>query len=142
MKISRILLSFLLIFSVCQISSCGKKSDNPVDKYVEVLDNATKKIKNIKSAADLSNVKEIISTDEATEIILQNLNYPLTEKDKEKLKKSFDDLLETSFDKTVELNYINDKVAEIQRARIDYFIEAANAGIDNAQKLGDIIGII
>ena len=132
----------LLIFSFSLgIVSCGKSSNSPVDQYVDILDEATKKAEKISSMADLMNVQSIISPEDALAIVSKNSDYVLTDSDKDKLKKSYDKLLRVAYDKTTEFGGLSDEVKKQTKAQVDLIIEAANKGIDNAKTLGDLNGI-
>lgn len=121
--------------------ACGKKEDTPVDQFIEVMDQATKKAEEIKSMADVYNVQEILSPQEGWEIIRNNADYPLTDSDKKKLKKSFDKLLRVGYEKTVEYSGLPEELKKQSLAQVDLIIEGANKMIDNAQTFGEISGI-
>lgn len=141
MKKILVILALVSIVSLSQLSSCGKGGNSPVDQYVEVLDEATKKAEQINSMSDLMNVQAIISPEEAMNIMRENAAYELTDGDKEKLKKSFDKLLRVAYEKTAEYGGIPESLKEQAKGQVDLMIEAANNGIDQAKTLGDLSGI-
>ena len=142
MKKLQFLLGILMILGACQLSSCGKGGGNsPVDQYVEVLDQATKKAEQISSMSDLLNVQAIISPQEAMNIINENADYELTDSDKNKLKKSYDKLLRVAYDKTIEFGGLSEDMKKQTKAQIDLIIDAANKGIENAKTFGELNGI-
>ena len=142
MKTIKILLSALVIISAVQLSSCGhKNSDSPVDQYIQMLDEATEKTKQINSFEDLTNVQDIISPEKATEILRNNMDYVLTKGDKGKLKKSYDKLLKVAYEKTTKFGGFPEEVKKATMDQADLVIDAANKRIDEAETLGDLIGI-
>ena len=137
MKEIKILLGFLLIFASEELSSCGKSSDSPVDQIVEILDQATKKTENITNAAELANVKNIISPNDIWQIISDNADYELTKGDKEKLKKSYNKLVKAAYEKSSE--YIpSESLKKTVKSQLDLMMEGINRSIDNATTLGSI----
>lgn len=141
MKQFRLTLAFAMLISLLGVYSCGKGGNNPVDQYVEILDQATKKAEQINSMSDLVNVQAIISPEDAAEIVRQNADYELTDKDKEKLKKSFDKLLKVAYEKTAEFGGLPESMKDQAKAQVDLLIEGANISIDQAKTLGDLNGI-
>lgn len=131
-------LATVLVLGVC---SCSKGGNSPVDQFVEILDQATKKAEKISSMQDLLNVQQIISPEEAMSIIRENSDYELTDKDRDKLKKSYDKLLRVAYEKTAEYGGLPEELKKQTEAQIDLYIEAANNGIDSAKTLGDLSGI-
>ena len=139
MKKLKLFLGLLGIVGAFLIVSCGHKSGNsPVDQYVEVIDNATEKAKQLSSLEDLSNLQEIILPSEAVEIISNNADYVLTDKDKEKIKKSFDKLLRAAYDKTAEYQGVP---GDLRKTQVDILLQGANNQIDASRTLGDLNGI-
>ena len=141
MKNFKILLGLFVIFVGGQLISCSKHSNTPVDQYVEILDEAVKKANEIKSYDELTNVQAIISPEDAMEIMNSYSDYELTDKDKEKLKKSFDKLLKVAYEKTAEYGGLPEEMKKTAMRQSELIIEAANKKIDNANTLGDIAGI-
>lgn len=141
MKKLKFLLFVALTFGCTYIVSCSKSGNSPVDQYVELLDQATKKAEKISSMSDLTNVQGIISPQEAMKIVSDNSDYELTDNDKEKLKKSYDKLLKVAYEKTAEYGGVPEEYKEQVKTQVDLIIEAANKGIDNAKTLGDLNGI-
>lgn len=137
MKKLTTLLSLLLIFTAATLSSCGKGGNSPVDQIVEILDQATKKTENINSMSDLTNVKDIISPEKVWTIIQNNSDYELTKGDKEKLKKSYNKLVNTAFDKSCEF-VPSEEMKKLVKNQLDLMLEAIDKNIDNATTLGDI----
>lgn len=138
MKKLSVILSLLLVVIA---SGCHKSANTPVDEYIGILDRATEKAEKISSMNDLLNVQEIISPEAALEIVKENSGYQLTDKDKDKLKKSYDKLLRVAYDKTAEYGGLPDEYKEQAKAQVELIIEAANKSIDAASTLGDLNGI-
>lgn len=141
MKKTGTLISLLLLILSGMAFSCSKSGGDPVDEYVGLLETATKKAEQIKSASDLMNVQEIISPEDAMEIMRNHSTYELTDKDKDKLKKSYDKLLRVAYDKTIEYGGLPEEIKEQTKAQVDLIIDAANKSIDNAKTLGELNGI-
>ena len=122
--------------------SCTKKEAiSPVDRYIEILDEATRKTEAISSMDELINFQDIISPQEAFDLVKENADYKLTDKDKDKLKKSFDKLLKVAYEKTADLGGFPEEIKKQTKAQGDLFIEAANKRIDEAATLGELNGI-
>lgn len=142
MKYFRILLTLLVVLTAVGLDSCGKKSGNsPVDQYVGLLDAATEKAQDINSFEDLVNVQQIISPKEARDIIMENQDYELTDKDKKRLKKSYDKLLRVAYDKTTEVGGLSESMKKDTKKQIDMVIDITNKNIDNATTMGDLLGL-
>lgn len=143
MKIKGIILILALLLALpCVLDSCSKSgTDNPVDEYVMILDQAAQKAEKINSLEDLLNVQEIISPEAAFNIVRNNADYELTDKDKEKLKKSYDKLLRVAYEKTSEYGDLSEEVKKQTKSQVNLIIEAANKGIDNAKTLGELNGV-
>lgn len=141
MKRINLFLSLIVILGAGLLFSCGKGGKSPVDQYVEILDQATEKAEKISSMADVLNVQQIISTEETTKLLKDNADYELTDKDKEKLKKSYDKLLKVAYNKTTEYSGIPDSMKKQTDGQLELIIEAANKVIDNAHTLSDLDGL-
>ena len=139
MKHLKLLLGFIVIFAALQISSCGKGSGSPVDQIVEMLDEAADKTDKITSEASLLNVQNLISPDEIYKIINDNSDYELTKGDKEKLKKSYNHLVKSVYDKTSEF-VPSEEMKKVVKNQLDLMMEGINRSIDNATTLGSIKG--
>lgn len=139
MKTVKFILSLFVILATIQLSSC-KKSDSPVNEIVEILEQATKKTEEIKSAADLANVDNIVKPKDIWEIINANSDYELTKGDKEKLKKSYNKLVKAAYEKTSEYLPSDDMKKSI-KSQLDLMVEAIGNNIDNAKTLGSIRGL-
>ncbi|MCH5227170.1 MAG: hypothetical protein J1F16_05060 [Muribaculaceae bacterium] len=138
-KVKLILGLIVCLVSVAAIS-CSK-THTPVDRIVEIFEDATQKVNNVTSLSDLLNVQEILSQDEVLAIVRDNPDYHLTDSDKERLKKSFDKLLRTAFDKTVELGKVGDDMKKNSKDQVNLVIEGINQSIDQANTLGEIKAI-
>lgn len=138
MKHLKLLLGFIVIFAALQISSCGKGSGSPVDQIVEMLDEAADKTDKITSEASLLNVQNLISPDEIYKIINDNSDYELTKGDKEKLKKSYNHLVKSVYEKTSE--FVPSEEKKVVKNQLDLMMEGINRSIDNATTLGSIKG--
>lgn len=114
------------------------RSNTPVDEYVAILEQAAEKVEQISSFGELMDVNEIISPDEALEVIHNNPDYPLTDKDKERLKQSYDRLLRASYEKTLEYGDFPESIKKQTRKQMELYIETANSGIDRAKTLGEL----
>ena len=136
--ISGILLFTLSLF----FNSCGKSNNNPVDKYVDILESAASQAEQIHSTSDFLNIQQIISPEATQKIVEENEDYILTDKDKEKLKKSFDKLLKVSYEKTIKYGGMPEEIKKQAKGQMELLIEGANKGIDNAKNLGYINRII
>ena len=141
MKKLKFLLSFVILLAACQLSSCGKGGNSPVDQYVEILDNATKQAEKINSMSDLMNVQQIISPEDAMEIVRNNADYKLSDSDKDKLKKSYDKLVRVAYDKTAEYSGLPEEMKDQLKGQVELVIEAANKAIDAAQTMGELNGM-
>lgn len=139
MKKIKFIFSLLVILATVQLSSCGK-SDSPVNQIVEILDQATQKTEAISNAAELANVQNIISPDDIWKIIKENSDYELTKGDKEKLKKSYNKLVKTAYEKTSEYLPSEDTKKSI-KSQLDLMMEAIDRNIDEATTLGNIRGM-
>ena len=139
MKHLKLLLGFIVIFAALQISSCGKGSGSPVDQIVEMLDEAADKTDKITSEASLLNVQNLISPDEIYKIINDNSDYELTKGDKEKLKKSYNHLVKSVYEKTSEF-VPSEEMKKVVKNQLDLMMEGINRSIDNATTLGSIKG--
>ncbi|MCH5239737.1 MAG: hypothetical protein J1F38_05900 [Muribaculaceae bacterium] len=137
MKKLNFLLCLSLVCLMCNFSSCSKGGDSPVDKYVEVIDQATKNAKNLKSL-DYAELQSLISPETAQQIASEFQDYQLTEKDKKKLKKSCDSFMEVLYDKLLEYSEIPDEYKDQIKSQRDLVISALNQKIDAAETLGDI----
>lgn len=141
MKKFKILIMVIMAVATIQLWSCSKGGNSPVDQYVEILENATNKAEKISSMSELLDVQAIISPEKAMQILKDNADYELTDKDKAKLKKCYDKLLKVAYDKTAEYGGLPAELREQTKAQVDLVIEVANKGIDNAKTLGDLRGI-
>ena len=139
MKHLKLLLGFIVIFAALQISSCGKGFGSPVDQIVEMLDEAADKTDKITSEASLLNVQNLISPDEIYKIINDNSDYELTKGDKEKLKKSYNHLVKSVYEKTSEF-VPSEEMKKVVKNQLDLMMEGINRSIDNATTLGSIKG--
>lgn len=136
-------LSYILaILFACFAFSCGHKSGNsPVDQYVSMLEKATEKAEKISSFSELINVQEIISPEDARQIILDNRDYPLDENDKKMLKKSYDKLIRVAYEKTAEFGDLSDSMKKDSKKQIEMLIDLSNSKIDRAATFGDLLSL-
>ena len=134
MKKLTFILSIVILLAAVQ---CGKKDSSPVDEIVALMDDATKKTEQIQNLAELSNVNRIVPQEEVWNIIRNNSDYKLTDGDKEKLKKSFNKLVKTAFEKTGEF-VSDDTMKKAFRSQLDLMMEGIDRSIDQAATLGDI----
>lgn len=141
MKNLKIFTIGLVALLACGFASCHKGGNTPVDQFVELMDEATKKAEKINSVSELQNVQDIISQEDALKIVRENPDYVLTNGDKDKIKKSYDKLLRTAYEKTAELSGFPEEIKQQSKAQIELIIDAANKGIDNATTLGDLSGM-
>ena len=125
------------IATILLLPGCSK-DNSPVDQYVKLLDQASDKAEKISSIGDLVNVQEIISPENANEIIRQNKDYKLSDSDKEKLKKSYERLLRIAYKKTIEYGGLEEASRKQMENQIDLFLDGAKASIDKAHTLGDL----
>ena len=140
-KFGNIIWSTALIFIITLVFSCSKSTDNPVDKYCEILEQATEQASKINSIEDLSNIQSVISPEKAQELIRTSADYELTDSDKGKLKKTMDKLIKVAFEKSMEFSNYPEEIKKNSQMQIDLAIEAANRTIDNAKTLGEISGV-
>ena len=141
MKNVTFLFAALFIFCAAQFSSCSKSENTPVDRYVEIIEEATKQAEQIKSMDEMANIQSVISPEDAQELIKSSYDYQLTDSDKEKLKKATDKLIKVAFEKTVKFSNFSETDKKNAEMQIDLAIEAANKYIDNATTLGQISGM-
>ena len=135
MKKFKVLFSLLLVFSLCQLSSCHKET--PVDQIVEILNQATQKVKQIQDPAELSNIRNVVSPEDVWNIIRENGEYQLTDHDKDELKKSYNELMTAAYDKSAE--FVNDDESKkTVKSQLDLMMRAIDNNIDRANVLGDI----
>lgn len=139
MKQFKILLTLVVLFSTLQFVSCSKKDNTPVDQIVVLLDNGVEKVESINSMAELTDVKNIVSANEVWKIIQENSNYELTKGDKEKLKKSYNKLVEAAYKKSSEC-IPSDEYKKTVKNQLDLLMEGINRSIDSAKTLGEIKG--
>lgn len=137
MKPLNFVFAFIILLATCQFSSCGKGGNSPVDQIVSILDQATEKTENIQSMTDLTNVKSIISPEDVWQIIQKNSDYKLTKGDKNKLKKSYNHLVKTAYEKSCEF-VTSDELKKAVKSQLDLMLGAIDQSIDNAETLGDI----
>ena len=137
MKKINLLFTLIILLATCQLSSCGKGGNSPVDQIVVLLEEATKKTEQINSMMELTNVRNIVSPDDVWNIIRENSDYKLSKGDKDKLKKSFNRLVNTAYDKSAE--FVPDgNMKKAVKSQLDLMMEAIDQNIDNAETLGDI----
>ena len=136
-KFNPILLAVVALVLSCTFA-CKKASDSPVDKYVELIDQATKKLEQIKNVDDIQNIQDIMADQKALDLEREYADYELTKSDKEKLKKSLDKLIHTAYDKTMEFSGFPPELVELKKNQVDMMVDAANLQIDNATTLGEI----
>ena len=136
-----LIITLFLLISILVTPSCHKEGNTPVDQYISLLDEATEKTKKISNISELINVPGIISQEDALAIIRANPYYKLSEKDKTRIKKSFEHLLRSAFEKTIEFSQMSSLDKEQAKTQIDLIIAAANKKIDQATSLGDLGGI-
>lgn len=134
-----VLITALLI--CVSIVSCGKGGNTPVDMFVDVLDHATKQIEQINSETEFLEAERIFSPEEAWNILQDNADYILTDKDKEKIKKSYDKLLETAYEKSIAYSGLPQSLTEQYRSEIQFITVKANEKIENSNTLGDLSGL-
>lgn len=123
-------------------TSCNKS--NPVDKYIDLIDELTSKMNKISSVEELANFNPDEFNVKETAIISADGNYSLTESDKEKLTRAISDYLYVSFCKGFDLT-----VSSMEGADTDLFEEMKNGAkmkletivsnqIDNCSTLKDV----
>ena len=134
MKKLTFLLSIVILLAAVQ---CGKKDASPVSEIVTLMDNATKKTEQINSIAELSNVNSIVSQEDVWKIIRDNSDYQLTDGDKDKLKKSFNKLVKTAYEKSAEF-VPDENLKKAFKSQLDLMMEAIDRNIDEASTLGEI----
>ena len=137
MKKINLIFSFIILLAACQITSCGKGGNSPVDRIVILLDQATEKTKDIQNVTDLTDVKNIISPEDVWNIIRENSDYKLSKGDKDKLKKSYNRLMKAAFEKSCEFVPSED-MKNAAKTQLDLFMEVIDKSIDNAETLGEI----
>lgn len=138
-KILRILFSGFIILATCQLTSCGGGKDNtPVDQIVEVLDKTARQAEELTGDSDLSTIQNVIYPEEAVEIIRNNYDYVLSDNDKKKLKKSFDNLLKVAYEKTAEVANFPDEMKKSTMSQLKLVTDGVNSMIENANTLGEL----
>lgn len=134
--------TFSLLSLFClNIVSCNDSGSKAVDQYIETLDRATEKVEEINNFSELLNYKEIISSEEVEKIISQNPDYLLSDSDKERIKKSYDKLLKTAYEKTIQYSGLPEAYQKEANTKIEMLIHKANYGIDNAETLGELLRV-
>ena len=108
-----------------------------MDQYIEVIDTTTKNVEQMKSL-NMADMQNLISPQNAQMIATKYSDYELTDKDKEKLKKSCDKLMEVIYDKIVEYGGLSPEIKDQMESQKDLVISAVNKMIDNAKTLGDV----
>ena len=122
------------------ITSCSK-SDNPVDEYVELINQATSKLEKIKNADDIQDLQDLYTNKKAVELEKEYGDYELTDKDKEKLKESLEKLIKVATDKSMEYAGFPEDLSQLKKAQMELLINQVNARIDVAKTLGEIEGL-
>ena len=138
MKRLNLLIGLLVILASCQLFSCGKGGNSPVDQYVAIIEESTKKAEKLSDMSELTNVQAVISPQELLQIVAENPDYELTDKDKEKLKKSIDKFIKVAYDKTMSIGEVPEEMRETMKQQCELMIEANNRGIDQAKTLSDL----
>lgn len=136
MKKFKFLTLLLTLLTLSVMGSCGKGGNTPVDQYAAAIDSATEQIKNLKESEDI-NAKDI-PPQKALAVSEKYSDYPLTDSDKDKLKKSFDKYVKALFDKIAERVGGHDEVKEQIKSQAKLIIEATNSHIEEAQTLGEL----
>lgn len=128
---------FCLGITLLQVASCHKE-ENPVDKYVAILEETINSIENVKSQEDLLNLKPVINQEEAITFLRESSDYKLTDRDKEKLKAAEDKLMRATFEKTKQFGILPVSSEEDAKTQMDMVISVLNEKIDQAKTLGDL----
>lgn len=139
MKQLKYLLSLLVIMAGCTLYSCGKGEQTPVDQYVDVIEQTTKNVENLKEV-DLTNMQELLSPQAAHKIAEEYADYQLTDKDKDKLKKSCRKLMKAVYKKVLEYDQLNEAMKQQLKGQEDMVVSAVDQLIDHSQTLGQIDG--
>ena len=128
--------AFLMLFML-QISSCGEST--PVDKFVDLINEATSKVKSVKNIQEIANLDEVFENlGKGQEQYFQdNADYELTDADRNKIKKAINGLFEAVIDKTVDLSGGMVTKSQMEGA-IGQYTKLFEAQIDKCQKLGDL----
>ena len=127
----------MVVFSAIGLFSCGQ-NETPVDKYVKLLDEATEKTERIHNLDELMQARDIISVQEIMEIARESKDYCLKDSDREKIKKSYDLLLRTTYKKTIEYGNFTEEMNRRMESQVENFIEEANKRIDKIQTFGEL----
>lgn len=138
MKNIKFLLSLLVIVAGLSMVSCGKHGNSPVDQYCEILDRLTDKIESATTINDLANLQQYLNPEEGVEIIKNNSDYLLTESDKKNLIKSIDRLLDSAYNKSVELSGISGPEKEMVKSQIDLAKQAMKVKVESSTNLGEM----
>lgn len=140
MKRINFLISLVALLAMVQFTSCGKGGNSPVDQYVEIIQDTTKKVKELNSI-NINDMQTLLSPEAAKKLSEENADYELTDKDKSKLKKACGDLVKAVYDKVLEYN---DEVPEALKSQLksqkDMVVAAIDQLIDNSKTLGEIDG--
>ena len=137
MKNFKIAFAVVAIFGLLQFASCHKKGDTPVDRYIEVLEQTTEKIKDL-SYEDMTNVEEILSPKAALEISREYSDYTLSDSDKKRLKSASDKMVHAVFDKISEFDEVPHVMKNQFKSQSKLVIEALNEHIEKARTLGEL----
>lgn len=136
-------ISFLfVVLATVLLGACAHHSSHsPVAQYVNLLEEATQKAENISSLTELVNVQDIISPEDARQIIIDNRDYPLTDDDKKALKKSFDKLIRVAYEKTAEFGNLSETMKKDSKKQVEMVIDINNKKIDAANTMGDLLSM-
>lgn len=138
MKSLKLFAGFIVITTLA-LFSCSK-SNTPVSQIVEILDQATERAENINNESELTDINNIISPEAIADIVNNNADYELTKGDKESLKKSYNKLVKTVYEKSSE--YVpSEDMKKMVKSQMDLMLEAVNQNIDKATTLGSITGL-
>ena len=135
MKKIGLFFTFLLIFTVGLLSSCGK-GDTPATQVADLIEQGADNIKDFTTVTDFSQLKNCLSPEILT-IIQENSDYKLSGGDKHKLKKSVKKFLEAVNEKAFRELPI-ESMREAGRTQIEIMNTAIDDNIEKAETLGDL----
>lgn len=139
MRKIKILFGIFAILAVCQLYSCGKSSNSPVDQYIEVIDQTTKQVEDLK-VINYEDMQSLLSPEAAKKIAQEYGEYELTDKDKEKLKKSCGNLMKAVYNKIIDSDEVPQEMKKQLKTQEGLVVAAVDQLVDNARTLGQLDG--
>lgn len=137
MKHLKFLIICILFPALGLCVSCSSEP-TPVDKYVELIDQATEKIEAIESPDQVGNIMDFLQNEEAMELDREYADYELTDNDKKKLKSSIKKLTEATLNVMLEFGGLSDQTKEQKQLQIKMITDMVDKKIDDASTLGQV----